>query len=210
MMTHKTITQISSQITREAREKKLGHPGAVVWFTGFSGAGKSTLAVGLEAILHQQGIATCILDGDNLRHGLCSDLGFSAKDRTENIRRTGEVAKLFAEAGLVVLCALISPFRVDRERVRNLCKQDRIPFLEIFVDAPLAVCEERDPRGLYAKARRGEITDFTGIDSAYEAPEYPELHLLTNRCSSKEGLEQLYSFLAEKLKIKSNFVASEC
>ncbi|MFZ4116567.1 MAG: adenylyl-sulfate kinase [Chthoniobacterales bacterium] len=199
MITPKTIVPFPSQVDCDASAKKETPPGAVVWFTGLSGAGKSTLAIGLKSRLQGEGIATSILDGDHLRQGLCRDLGFSAQDRTENIRRAGEVAKLFAEAGLVVLCALISPFRADREYVRTLCLRANIPFIEIFVDAPLSVCEERDPRGLYAKARRGELPDFTGIDSPYEVPHHPELHLSTERHSSEESSEQLYCFVVATL-----------
>jgi len=175
------------------RQKQLGHPGMVIWLTGLSGSGKSTLAKGLESLLHQQGIATMILDGDNLRHGLCADLGFSLEDRSENIRRTGEVAKLFAEAGLVAICALISPLHADRERVRASCLRDGILFKEIFVDAPLEVCAARDPRGLYQKVERGEIQNFTGITSPYEPPTAPDAHLLTAFSSCDETIEQLYA-----------------
>jgi adenylylsulfate kinase len=148
----------------------------VIWFTGLSGAGKSTLAGALEQALATQGKHTYLLDGDNVRHGLCGDLGFDDAARQENIRRVGEVAKLMVDAGLIVLTAFISPFRAERELVRNLLGEGE--FVEVFVDAPLAICEERDPKGLYKKARAGEITNFTGIDSAYEAPEQPEIHLL--------------------------------
>ena len=148
----------------------------VIWFTGLSGAGKSTLAGALEQALAVEGKHTYLLDGDNVRHGLCGDLGFDDAARQENIRRVGEVAKLMVDAGLIVLTAFISPFRAERELVRNLLGADE--FVEVFVDAPLAVCEERDPKGLYKKARAGEIRNFTGIDSAYEAPEQPEIHLL--------------------------------
>ena len=189
-----------STIDRETRKKQFGHPGAVLWFTGLSGSGKSTLATGLESLLHQQGMATFVLDGDNLRHGLCADLGFSLTDRSENIRRTGETAKLFAEAGLVVLCALISPFHTDRALVRASCARDGIPFVEIFVDASLTTCEKRDPRGLYAKARHGEIAEFTGITSPYEVPTTPDLHLSTDQRSSEEVLSELFAFVTEWLK----------
>ncbi|HEH9419685.1 TPA: adenylyl-sulfate kinase [Aeromonas sobria] len=148
----------------------------VIWFTGLSGAGKSTLAGALEQALAGEGKHTYLLDGDNVRHGLCGDLGFDDAARQENIRRVGEVAKLMVDAGLIVLTAFISPFRAERDLVRNLLGADE--FVEVFVDAPLAICEERDPKGLYKKARAGEITNFTGIDSAYEAPEQPEIHLL--------------------------------
>ena len=199
-----TSTHLSwtfSTIDRAARKKQFGHPGAILWFTGLSGSGKSTLATGLETLLHEQEVATFLLDGDNLRHGLCADLGFSSKDRSENIRRTGETAKLFAEAGIVVLCALISPFQTDRALVKSSCARNGIPFLEIFVDAPLSVCEERDPRGLYAKARCGEISDFTGITSPYEAPKSPDLHLSTDQHSCEEVLAQLHTFVSKRLLI---------
>jgi bifunctional enzyme CysN/CysC len=186
------LTWSLSPINRAMRKKQFGHPGAVLWLTGLSGSGKSTLAQGLESLLHQRGMATVILDGDNLRHGLCSDLGFSLQDRSENMRRTGEVAKLFAEAGLIALCALISPFESDRARVKRVCLQDGIIFKEIFVDAPLEVCEARDPRGLYQKARRKEIEQFTGISSPYEVPAAADLHLMTATASSQETIQELY------------------
>ncbi|MTD37098.1 adenylyl-sulfate kinase [Erwinia sp. CPCC 100877] len=162
-------------VTREQRERLRGHRGAVLWFTGLSGSGKSTVAGALEQALHARGVATYLLDGDNVRHGLCRDLGFSDDDRRENIRRVGEVARLMVDAGLVVLSAFISPHRAERQMVRELAGEGR--FLEIFVDTPLAVCEARDPKGLYRKARAGELQNFTGIDSAYEVPEAPEARL---------------------------------
>jgi bifunctional enzyme CysN/CysC len=151
--------------------------GATVWFTGLSGSGKSTVAVEVERLLVAQGRPAYILDGDNLRHGLNADLGFSADDRTENIRRVGEVARLMADAGVVALVPVISPYRADRARARAVHDQAGVPFVEVFVDTPLALCEARDPKGLYAKARAGEITGFTGIDAPYEAPEAPDLRL---------------------------------
>ena len=151
--------------------------GATVWFTGLSGSGKSTVAVEVERALVAAGRAAYLLDGDNLRHGLNADLGFSAADRTENIRRVGEVARLFADAGVVALVPVISPYRADRERVRSIHEVAGLPFVEVFVDTPLEVCEARDPKGLYAKARRGEITGFTGIDDPYEAPDAPRLRV---------------------------------
>lgn len=162
-------------VTREQREQLRGHRGAVLWFTGLSGSGKSTVAGALEQALHARGVATYLLDGDNVRHGLCRDLGFSDHDRRENIRRVGEVARLMVDAGLVVLSAFISPHRAERQMVREVVGEGR--FLEIYVDTPLAVCEARDPKGLYRKARAGELRNFTGIDSAYEAPLAPDLHL---------------------------------
>jgi bifunctional enzyme CysN/CysC len=151
--------------------------GATVWFTGLSGSGKSTVAVEVERALVARGRAAYLLDGDNVRHGLNADLGFSAADRSENIRRIGEVARLFADAGVIALVPVISPYRADRARARAIHEAVGLPFLEVFVDTPLAVCEARDPKGLYAKARAGEITGFTGVDDPYEAPERPDLRL---------------------------------
>ncbi|ADU70379.1 adenylyl-sulfate kinase [Pantoea sp. At-9b] len=162
-------------VTRAEREQQHGHQGVVLWFTGLSGSGKSTVAGALEQALHRAGVSTYLLDGDNVRHGLCRDLGFSDDDRKENIRRVGEVAKLMVDAGLVVLTAFISPHRAERQMVRDLLADGQ--FVEVFVDTPLAVCEARDPKGLYKKARAGELRNFTGIDSVYEAPETPEIHL---------------------------------
>lgn len=162
-------------LTRADREQKHGHKGVVLWFTGLSGSGKSTVAGALEQALHAIGVSTYLLDGDNVRHGLCRDLGFSDDDRRENIRRVGEVAKLMVDAGLVVLTAFISPHRAERDMVRDLLDKDQ--FIEIFVDTPLAICEARDPKGLYKKARAGELKNFTGIDSVYQAPEAPDVHL---------------------------------
>ncbi|MCY1062936.1 adenylyl-sulfate kinase [Nannocystis sp. SCPEA4] len=159
----------------EERAQRLGQRGVVVWLTGLSGAGKSTIAARVDALLHARGRHSYILDGDNLRFGLCRDLGFSPEDRAENVRRLGEAARLLQDAGLIVLVAAISPYREDRARVR-----ERLPpggFLEVFVDAPLAVCESRDPKGLYRRARAGEIAGFSGIDAPYEPPEAPDLHL---------------------------------
>lgn len=166
-------------VTRNRRETKNGHRGAIIWFTGLSGSGKSTLAHATEEALHQKGCSTFVLDGDNVRHGLCGDLGFSSDDRIENIRRIGEVAKLFMEAGVIVLTAFISPFRADRERVRGMAQHG--DFIEIFCDSPLEICESRDVKGLYKKARSGQISDFTGISSPYEAPENPELTVKTGK-----------------------------
>ncbi len=166
-----------STVSRADREALNQHRGAILWFTGLSGAGKSTLAHAVEAKLHEMGVRTVVIDGDNVRHGLCGDLGFSAEDRTENIRRVGEVAKLFAEAGLITLTAFISPFRSDRDRVRQIVADG--DFFEIYCQADLEVCEERDVKGLYKKARAGEIKNFTGISSPYEVPKDPELVMET-------------------------------
>ncbi|REF27047.1 adenylylsulfate kinase [Xenorhabdus cabanillasii] len=165
----------SHDVTRKQREAVNGHPALVIWFTGLSGSGKSTLAGMLEHALFSQGIKTYLLDGDNVRHGLCRDLGFSEADRQENIRRVGEVAKLMVDAGLVVLTAFISPGRAERQKIRQSMESGQ--FIEVFVDTPLAICESRDPKGLYKKARAGEIPNFTGIDAIYEAPEQPDIYL---------------------------------
>ncbi|WON76285.1 adenylyl-sulfate kinase [Serratia sp. UGAL515B_01] len=165
----------SHAVTRVEREAANGHKGVVLWFTGLSGSGKSTIAGELEQTLYQQGVSTYLLDGDNVRHGLCHDLGFSESDRRENIRRVGEVAKLMLDAGLVVLTAFISPHRAERQMVRDMLDEGQ--FIEVFVDTPLAICEARDPKGLYKKARAGELRNFTGIDSVYEAPEHPDVCL---------------------------------
>jgi adenylylsulfate kinase len=167
----------NATVTRARRESQNGHRGAIIWFTGLSGAGKSTLAHAVEEALHQRGCRTFVLDGDNVRHGLCSDLGFSSDDRIENIRRVGEVAKLFMEAGVIVLTAFISPFRADRERVRGMVEHG--DFMEIYCNSAIEVCETRDVKGLYKKARAGQISDFTGISSPYEAPISPELTVET-------------------------------
>lgn len=164
-------------VTRARREAQNGHRGAILWFTGLSGAGKSTLAHAVEEELHRRGCHTFVLDGDNVRHGLCGDLGFSAEGRIENIRRIGEVAKLFMEAGVIVLTAFISPFRADRERVRGMVKHG--DFMEIYCDSPIEVCEQRDVKGMYKKARAGQIPEFTGITSPYEEPKNPELTVNT-------------------------------
>jgi adenylylsulfate kinase len=168
-----------SQIDRLQRERLNGHRSAVLWFTGLSGSGKTTLAHAVEAALHGRGVRSYVLDGDNIRHGLCSDLGFSAEDRSENIRRIGEVASLCADAGLLVLTAFISPFAADRERVRQLVGAER--FIEIYCSCPLEQCEKRDSKGLYGKARRGELKQFTGIGSPYEAPLFPQLTVDTSQ-----------------------------
>jgi bifunctional enzyme CysN/CysC len=181
----------SGEVTQEIRAQHFGHRGAVIWLTGLSGSGKSTLSVQLEKNLLQRGIGAYILDGDNVRHGLCSDLGFSPEEREENIRRVGEVAKLMADAGLVVVSALISPFKADRDQVRQICNNEGIPFAEVFVNAPLEICEQRDPKSLYKKARAGQLPKFTGIDSPYEAPQKPELELNTDKESREESLAKL-------------------
>jgi adenylylsulfate kinase len=168
----------------------------VLWLTGLSGSGKSTIANLLEKKLAEHGKHTYLLDGDNVRHGLCGDLGFSDKDRVENIRRIGEVAKLFVDAGTVVLTAFISPFKSERDYCRNLL--DAAEFVEIFIDTPLEECEKRDPKGLYQKARQGDIKDFTGIDSPYEAPISPEITLSYSGQTAEESAEQIFELLKQK------------
>jgi len=183
-------------ITREQREALNNHKSVILWFTGLSGAGKSTLAHAVEERLHQMACRTFVLDGDNVRHGLCGDLGFSEDDRKENIRRIGNVAKLFLEAGVIVLTAFISPFSNDRQLVRNMVHHGE--FLEIFCNASLDVCEQRDVKGLYQKARDGEIKNFTGISSPYEAPANPELALDTGSLALDECVNQVIDLLKSR------------
>jgi adenylylsulfate kinase len=189
-------------VTRARRETQNGHRGAIIWFTGLSGSGKSTLAHAVEETLHQQGCHTFVLDGDNVRHGLCGDLGFSNKDRQENIRRIGEVAKLFMEAGAIVLTAFISPYRVDRERVRGMVEHG--DFIEIYCDAPIEVCEARDVKGIYKKARAGLIPEFTGISSPYEVPKNPELTVNTGGSALVDCVRQVIGEMAQRGLTKSN------
>jgi adenylylsulfate kinase len=176
-MVGRHIVPQRASITRAQRAERVGHRACVLWFTGLSGAGKSTLANSVEQRLFESGCQTFVLDGDNFRHGLCSDLGFDDKDRDENIRRAGEVAKLFVDAGAIVLAAFISPFRSHRESVRRILQEGE--FLEIHCAAGIEICEERDTKGLYKKAKRGEIARFTGVSSPYEVPENPELKVET-------------------------------
>lgn len=189
------LTWHVGEVDAQARRRAHGHRGAVLWLTGLSGSGKSTIGHRIERMLTERGVFAYVLDGDNIRHGLNSDLGFSPEDRVENIRRIGEVARLFADAGAVVLSAFISPYREDRDRVRALLPSGA--FVEIFVDTPLEVCEARDPKGLYRKARAGAISGFTGIDAPYEAPEHPEVHLRTEDLSVDESARLVIRFLEE-------------
>ena len=182
------ITWHEGDVTSEERRKNLGQKGATLWMTGLSASGKSTIAVGLEQVLMQRGRHAYRLDGDNVRHGLNKNLGFSAEDRAENIRRIGEVAKLFADSGTICQTSFISPYRADRDIVRALHEEADLPFLEIYVNCPLEVAEERDPKGLYKKARAGEIKGFTGIDDPYEAPENAELVIPTGDQSLEESV----------------------
>jgi len=185
------LTWTHAKVSRADRWRLLGQSGVVVWLTGLSGSGKSTLAVALDTWLHQHGRHCHILDGDNLRQGLCKGLAFSEADRVENIRRTGEAAKLLAEAGIIAICSLISPFVEQRLAARRSCEAAGVTFLEVFVNAPLEVCEQRDPRGLYRKARAGEIPQFTGIASPYELPVEPDIELRTDLIPLEECLTQL-------------------
>jgi adenylyl-sulfate kinase len=190
------LTWHIGEVDKEARTAAHGHRGAVLWFTGLSGSGKSTIGHRVERMLIERGAFAYVLDGDNVRHGLNSDLGFTAEERVENIRRIGEVAKLFADAGALVLSAFISPYRKDRDRIRGLMPEGE--FIEVFVDTPLEICEARDPKGLYKKARAGEIANFTGLDAPYEAPQRPEVHLETATLSIDEAAEQVIRYLEQK------------
>ena len=183
-------------VTRERREKANNHKSVILWFTGYSGAGKSTLAHSVEEKLHQLGCKTYVLDGDNIRHGLCGDLSFSDDDRKENIRRIGQVSKLFLESGVIVLSAFISPFKSDRQTVRNMVQHG--DFIEIFCDSSIEVCEQRDIKGLYKKARDGEIKEFTGISSPYEKPTNPELISQTGIESLEKCTEDIIKLLEER------------
>ena len=185
-----------ASVDRAARADKRGHRSAILWFTGLSGSGKSTLANAVNAALFERGLGTYVLDGDNVRHGLCKDLGFSDADREENIRRIGEVAKLFLDAGVIVLTAFVSPFRADRDKARDLVEAG--DFFEIFCAADLDVCESRDPKGLYAKARSGAIKEFTGISSPYEAPDTPELKIDTGAQDLAQSVEVVIKALQDK------------
>lgn len=189
------ITWHGGHLSRDERWAALGHSGVTVWMTGLSGSGKSTIAVAAEAELLRAGRPAYVLDGDNLRHGLNAGLGFSEADRDENVRRVGEVALLMADAGTVALVSLVSPFRAGRDRARHAHEEAGVAFFEVFVDTPLEECERRDVKGLYAKARRGELARFTGIDSAYEVPEAAEVHLSSGKDSPEACLEQILQAL---------------
>ncbi len=185
------------ELTHADRCRQLKARGCTLWFTGLSGSGKSTIASALEAELVRRGVFAYRLDGDNIRHGLNANLGFSASDREENIRRIGEVAKLFADAGVIAIASFISPYRADRARVRALHEAAGLPFVEVFVNTPIEVCEARDPKGLYKKARAGEIKGFTGIDDPYEAPERPEIDLKTAEGSVADSVARLIGWLGD-------------
>ena len=190
------ITWHEANVVQADREKLLNQKGCVIWFTGLSGSGKSTLALEVESKLYQRGHLTYVLDGDNIRHGLNKNLGFSPEDREENIRRIGEVAKLFNDAGVIAMTAFISPYRTDRDNARDLLDEGR--FVEVFVDCPLEVCEARDTKGLYQKARAGEIKEFTGISAPYEAPVEPELTVNTASLTLDECTERVIALLESK------------
>jgi bifunctional enzyme CysN/CysC len=194
----KNITRVEHRVATEDREIRNKHKGAVLWFTGLSGAGKSTLAIALEEALFQRGFQVYVLDGDNVRAGLTSDLGFSHEDRTENIRRVGEVAALFANAGVICISAFISPYREDREIARRAAG---VKFYEIYIATDLATCEQRDPKGLYKKARAGEIADFTGISAPYEEPETPDIVIDTGKGTVQSSIDALLKFVAMRLSL---------
>lgn len=192
------ITFHEGNVTRAEREQNLGHKGCTLWMTGLSASGKSTIAVALEQVLLQRGYHAYRLDGDNIRMGLNKNLGFSAEDRAENIRRIGEVAKLFADAGLIAITSFISPYQVDRNNARKLHDEAKLPFLEVYVNCPISEAEKRDPKGLYKKARAGQIKGFTGIDDPYEAPVKPELELRTDQLTIAQSVEKLIELLQQR------------
>lgn len=194
-MKEKHVTWHEGNVTKLDREKMKLHKGAVLWFTGLSGSGKSTISVELENALHAAGVHTYRLDGDNVRHGLNADLGFSDADRIENMRRIGEVSRLFVDAGIMTLAAFISPFQQERDKIRGLFSDKE--FIEIYVKASVETCENRDPKGLYAKVRKGEIRQFTGIDSPYEPPVSPELTIDTEKETIEEAVQSIKSFLVK-------------
>lgn len=195
-MNTENIIWHAHKLTKTERAIQKRQQSCILWFTGLSASGKSTISNAVEQKLYELGHHTYLLDGDNVRHGLNKDLGFSDSDRVENIRRIGEMAKLFADAGLIVLSAFISPFRADRQMVRDLVEEGE--FVEIHMDTPLSVCEQRDPKGLYKKARQGEIKNFTGIDSTYEAPESPEITINTAECDIEACADKVIAYLKQK------------
>lgn len=205
-LTEKNIFWTSSKVTPEQRDHRSGQSGYVVWLTGLSASGKSTIATELESKLFQQGRLAYVLDGDNTRHGLCSDLGFSPEDRKENIRRLGEVARLFGDAGMICIAAFISPYRSDRDQVRRLVPSGK--FIEVYVNAPLEVCERRDPKGLYVKAHAGEIKEFTGVSAPYEPPLHPELELRTDKLSVADCVSAIMAKLDQMLAIADGTLAA--
>ncbi len=194
--TSSNIVWHHATVTRERRQQQNGHKSVILWFTGLSGAGKSTLAHAVEEELHQSGAKTMVLDGDNVRHGLCSDLSFNDEDRKENIRRISETAKLMLESGVIVLTAFISPFQADRRVARKLFPHGE--FIEVYCDCSLEVCESRDPKGIYKKARKGEIENFTGISSPYEVPEKPEITIKTDEQSLNDSVQIIVEYLQNR------------
>lgn len=194
------LQAVSHRLTSADRQRHYGHAGAVIWLTGLSAAGKSTLAMALEQALIERGYSCYVLDGDNVRHGLNSDLGFSPAARTENIRRVGEVAALFADAGLICICAFISPYRADRLTARHACRQT---FHEVYVDADLATCSARDPKGLYKKANTGIVSNMTGLTAPYEAPEACELTIKTGQESVEQSLETLLNYVVHNIPLSA-------
>lgn len=197
-MTSPNVVWHEQGLPRDERWRAAGVHGATVWLTGLSGSGKSTVAAAVTEALATRGVLTYTLDGDNVRHGLNGDLGFSAEDRAENVRRIAEVARLFADAGAVTLVPVISPYRAGREHARALHDAAALVFLEVFVDAPIEVCEGRDPKGLYARARAGELTGFTGVDDPYEAPTAPDLTVTTSTTSAAAAARQIVAALVER------------
>jgi adenylylsulfate kinase len=191
------VTWHDGEVSRDDRYRLMRQKGATIWFTGLSGSGKSTIAVALETALYYQSKMSYRLDGDNVRLGINKNLGFSEQDRKENIRRIGEIAKLLGDSGTIALSSFISPYKVDRDEVRRLHEAANLPFVEVFVDCSLAVAEDRDPKGLYKKARAGEIKNFTGIDDPYEAPENPELHLHTDKMTLEEEVSIIIDYLTQ-------------
>ena len=200
MDTFRNLTWNDNKVSRAARERQHGHTSCAIWFTGLSGAGKSTIANSLELQLHNAGIRTYLLDGDNVRHGLNQDLGFSMADRRENIRRVAHAAKLFVDAGIVVIVAMISPLRADRDAARGLFTPDE--FMEVFVECPLEVCMERDPKGLYKQAQAGAISDFTGISSPYEPPIDAEITIHTNRQSVEDATYLIADYVGARVSLQ--------
>ena len=195
-MKENNVVRFDGYVKRADRNKAYGHKSGVVWFTGLSASGKSTIAHTLEKILFEKGIKVYVFDGDNIRHGLNSDLGFSPEDRRENLRRIAEVSKLFVDAGLIVLACFVSPYRKDREYIRQIIgKED---FIEIYVKCPVEVCEKRDPKGFYKKAKAGIIKGYTGVDAPYEEPENPDLIIESDKLSPEESAKKVYEFLVKK------------
>jgi adenylyl-sulfate kinase len=195
------MSMIASQLSREERRARYGHSGAVLWLTGLPGSGKTTLANAVERLLIERGMHAVVLDGDEIRHGLSADLGFSAADRAENIRRVAELSRLLADAGLIVLAAFVSPYRNDRLRARQIVesRSSGIPFSEIYLDVDLSVCEKRDPKGMYARARAGQIKEFTGVSQSYEPPTGADLSVRTDACTVEQGVTAILDHLMPRV-----------